>query len=121
LQINRPTLEDEMTSSSTTSMANGPQTMAQRNSPQPPEQMTPKAAVSHGGVVTSGQDARQGKRGKPVLYVLVAAILLLLIGYALIGLFSDTLLVSDVAAPVADEAAVPGPTEAQETIITERQ
>jgi hypothetical protein len=47
--------------------------------------------------------------------------LLLLIGYALIGLFSDTLLVSDVAAPVADEAAVPGPTEAQETIITERQ
>jgi hypothetical protein len=41
-----------------------------------------------GGETVPPVEARQGYRGKPVLYVLVASILLLILAYVLIGGFA---------------------------------
>lgn len=68
----------------------------------------------------SSRDARQGRRGNRTVYVLAASILLLLGVYAVFGIFSDALLVSDLPASVGDESALPGPDPAQEAIIEQR-
>lgn len=69
--------------------------------------------------VVSTEEARQG-RGKATAYVLAISILLLLLTYALFGIFSDALLVSDLPAAVDAEVALPGPSPAQEAIIEQR-
>ncbi|MFN3225059.1 MAG: hypothetical protein ACE360_02270 [Hyphomicrobiales bacterium] len=109
-----------MTGSSTTTMPMGSTTMARRNNPQPQDGGA-RTSVRAGGTVTKdSEEARQGERSSRMIYVLTASVLLLLIVYALIGAFSDTVLVTDLAAPTAEDAAVPGPSEAQEAIITDR-
>ncbi|MBO6674848.1 MAG: hypothetical protein JJ861_03240 [Rhizobiales bacterium] len=110
-----------MTGSSTTTMPMSSTNMARRNNPQPQNGGTRTSVRASGTVTKDGEDARQGERSSRMIYVLTASVLLLLIVYALIGVFSDTVLVTDLSAPTAGDAAVPGPSEAQETIITDRQ
>lgn len=69
--------------------------------------------------IVSTEEARQG-RGKTTAYVLAISILLLLLTYALFGIFSDAFLVSDLPAAVDAEVALPGPGSAQEAIIEQR-
>lgn len=80
----------------------------------------PQAGLNTVTEVTTNE-ARQGKRGNRMIYVLVASILLLLIAYALIGIFSDDVLVTDLVPPTTGETTLPGPTDAQETIIRDAQ
>lgn len=68
----------------------------------------------------SSQDARQGRGGNTTVYVLAASILLLLLAYAIFGIFSDALLVSDLPPALDVEAGLPGPSPAQEAIIEQR-
>lgn len=110
-----------MASSSTTTMPMVSDTVARRNNPQPMNGAARTTTTSDGAIIKTAENARQGKRGSRMLYVLTASVLLLLILYALIGVFSDTILVTDLAAPTADEALVPGPSEAQEAVITGAQ
>lgn len=110
-----------MTSSSTTTMPMGSDTVARRNNPQPINGAARATTTSDDTTIKTAENARQGKRGSRMLYVLTASVLLLFILYALIGIFSDTILVTDLAAPTADEELVPGPSEAQEAVITGAQ
>lgn len=110
-----------MTGSSTTTIPAATDAMARRNNPQPQDGAAQASVTSDGATIKTTEDARQGKRGSRMVFVLAASVLLLLALYALIGIFSDTVLVTDLAAPTADEAVVPGPTEAQEAVITDTQ
>ncbi len=110
-----------MTSSSTTTVPMGSNAMAKRNNPQPQDGQASTSVMAGGTITRDGEEARQGRRGSRMIYVLTASVLLLLIVYALIGAFSDMLLVTDLEVPATGDAAIPGPTEAQEAIITDRQ
>lgn len=62
------------------------------------------------------REVRQGRRGSRIFMVLAVSLILAITAFVVIGMFSDTLLLTDVTAP--DEApVVPGPTEAQEPLI----
>ncbi len=104
-----------MTGSSTTTMPLG------TNNPHPRGDAEKTVVAANATTTQNAADVRQGKRGSRMMYVLTASVLLLLIGYALIGVFSDTILVTDLAAPAADGTVVPGPTEAQESVIVDSQ
>lgn len=107
-----------MTSSSTTTMPMGTRTATRRNNPQPMDRKARTTITPDGATIKTAEKARQGKRGTRMLYVLSASVLLLLILYALIGIFSDTVLVTDLGTASADGALAPGPSEAQEAVIT---
>ena len=65
--------------------------------------------------IERAEDVRQGGKGKRVLMILVASLVLLLGAYAAIALFSQPVLTSDV--PGAQSPALTGPSEAQDEII----